>query len=275
MKNQKYIYGSTAALILAANTIAAPIDLTIDPSQSTLDLSITVDVSLANDTDSDSSTLSGNMEIELDDAGNPTSISINDMMVVMDQTMNFNWSFGFFGSADATMSSGTVSYATPGLPTGPVPVTAGSYNFPSVLVNLGGILDVNYDIFLAGKGSETINLGDQGSFSSEFSGDISVAGDQITLSTILPLNTTQPLVDADGNELGTVTTTGTATIVAVGTAPGCEADINGDGELNFFDVSAFLSAFAMMDSVADFNNDGEFNFFDVSSFIASFSTGCP
>ncbi|MDF1809507.1 MAG: GC-type dockerin domain-anchored protein [Phycisphaerales bacterium] len=275
MKNLNYICGSATALIVAAHTIAAPIDLTIDPSQSTLDMSIMVDVSLANDTDSDSSTLSGTVEIELDDAGNPTSISINDMMVIMDQTMNFNWSFGFFGSADATMSNGTVSYATPGLPTGPVPVTAGSYNFPSVLVNLGGILDVNYDIFLAGSGSETVNLGDQGSFSSEFSGDIGIDGDQVTLSTVLPLNTTQPLVDADGNQLGTVTTTGTATIVAIGTAPGCEADINDDGELNFFDVSAFLSAFAMMDPVADFNNDGEFNFFDVSSFIASFSTGCP
>jgi hypothetical protein len=275
MKNLNCICGSATALIVAAHTIAAPIDLTIDPSQSTLDMSIMVDVSLANDTDSDSSTLSGTVEIELDDAGNPTSISINDMMVIMDQTMNFNWSFGFFGSADATMSNGTVSYATPGFPTGPVPVTAGSYNFPSVLVNLGGILDVNYDIFLAGSGSETVNLGDQGSFSSEFSGDIGIDGDQVTLSTVLPLNTTQPLVDADGNQLGTVTTTGTATIVAIGTAPGCEADINGDGELNFFDVSAFLSAFAMMDPVADFNNDGEFNFFDVSSFIASFSTGCP
>ena len=47
------------------------------------------------------------------------------------------------------------------------------------------------------------------------------------------------------------------------------------GELNFFDVSAFLSAFNSGDSSADFNNDGSFDFFDVSAFLAQFNAGCP
>jgi len=55
----------------------------------------------------------------------------------------------------------------------------------------------------------------------------------------------------------------------------CPADLNGDGSLDFFDVSAFLSAFAMMDPAADFTNDGEFNFFDVSAFLSAFAQGCP
>ena len=55
----------------------------------------------------------------------------------------------------------------------------------------------------------------------------------------------------------------------------CAPDLNNDGALNFFDVSAFLSAFGAMDPVADFNNDGQFNFFDVSAFLAAFSAGCP
>ncbi len=55
----------------------------------------------------------------------------------------------------------------------------------------------------------------------------------------------------------------------------CPADLTGDGSLNFFDVSAFLSAFSMNDPVADFTNDGSFNFFDVSAFLAAFSAGCP
>ena len=45
--------------------------------------------------------------------------------------------------------------------------------------------------------------------------------------------------------------------------------------LNFFDVSAFLTAFSSQSSSADFNNDGQFNFFDVSAFLQEFSTGCP
>jgi hypothetical protein len=58
-------------------------------------------------------------------------------------------------------------------------------------------------------------------------------------------------------------------------APACPADLTGDGELNFFDVSAFLSAFATMDPAADFTGDGAFNFFDVSAFLAAFADGCP
>lgn len=55
----------------------------------------------------------------------------------------------------------------------------------------------------------------------------------------------------------------------------CIADLNDDGELNFFDVSAFLVAFAAQDPIADFNNDGMFNFFDVGPFLEAFNAGCP
>lgn len=55
----------------------------------------------------------------------------------------------------------------------------------------------------------------------------------------------------------------------------CPADLTGDGELNFFDVSAFLGAFSTNDPSADFTGDGSFNFFDVSAFLAAFSDGCP
>lgn len=57
--------------------------------------------------------------------------------------------------------------------------------------------------------------------------------------------------------------------------PACPADLSGDGNLNFFDVSAFLNAFSLMDPIADFEPDGSFNFFDVSAFLAAFSMGCP
>ena len=56
---------------------------------------------------------------------------------------------------------------------------------------------------------------------------------------------------------------------------GCPADLTGDGELNFFDVSAFLSAYNAMDPAADFTGDGIFNFFDVSAFLGFYNMGCP
>ena len=55
----------------------------------------------------------------------------------------------------------------------------------------------------------------------------------------------------------------------------CPADITGDGNLNFLDVSAFLAAFGEQDPVADFTADGNFNFLDVSAFLAAFGAGCP
>ena len=58
-----------------------------------------------------------------------------------------------------------------------------------------------------------------------------------------------------------------------GDGPVCDADCNGDGVLNFFDVSCFLQGFTGSD--CDYNNDGQCNFFDVSAFLADFSAGCP
>lgn len=49
----------------------------------------------------------------------------------------------------------------------------------------------------------------------------------------------------------------------------CPADLTGDGELNFFDVSAFLV------DQPDYNGDGQFNFFDVAAFLADYQAGCP
>ena len=61
----------------------------------------------------------------------------------------------------------------------------------------------------------------------------------------------------------------------VDTSLPCPADLNGDGFLDFFDVSEFLALFAANDPIADFNPDGFFDFFDVSEFLAQFSAGCP
>lgn len=55
----------------------------------------------------------------------------------------------------------------------------------------------------------------------------------------------------------------------------CPVDFNDDGALNFFDISAFLTAFSALDPIADLNGDGAFNFFDVSELLSAFAAGCP
>lgn len=83
--------------------------------------------------------------------------------------------------------------------------------------------------------------------------------------------------DGHGNPLGDVTSPyfghlmeSTSETVSV-----CFADLTGDGVLNFFDVSAFLTSYSAMDPIADLNNDANFDFFDVSAFLSAFAAGCP
>lgn len=55
----------------------------------------------------------------------------------------------------------------------------------------------------------------------------------------------------------------------------CSADFDGNGSLNFFDVSGFLNAHAANDPSADIAAPfGVWNFFDVSAFIALYAAGC-
>ncbi|MBO6738230.1 MAG: hypothetical protein JJ916_00045 [Phycisphaerales bacterium] len=47
------------------------------------------------------------------------------------------------------------------------------------------------------------------------------------------------------------------------------------GELDFFDVSTFITLYNAQDPAADLNQDGNNSFFDVSLFIQAFNAGCP
>ncbi len=49
----------------------------------------------------------------------------------------------------------------------------------------------------------------------------------------------------------------------------CPADLNDDGSLDFFDVSALIT------QQIDYNADTSFDFFDISSFLQDLSAGCP
>jgi len=56
---------------------------------------------------------------------------------------------------------------------------------------------------------------------------------------------------------------------------GCIPDFTDDGILDFFDISAFLSALGSGGIEADLNNDGVLDFFDISAFLTLFGQGCP
>jgi hypothetical protein len=51
--------------------------------------------------------------------------------------------------------------------------------------------------------------------------------------------------------------------------PPCPADLNGDGEVDFVDISFFVN------NQFDMNGDTNFDFVDISLFVAAFTAGCP
>jgi hypothetical protein len=260
---------------MAGSAAAQPLEFTIDPAQSSLDLSIEIDLGgLGGDTDSDSTALSGLIVASFDDPEAASESSLHDFQAMMDSDLNYNWTPAFLSTADATMTGGVVEYATPGVIQGPVPVIGGGFEFPAVPVTLGGILTVNYNIFLVGSGSQVVDLSTLEPGDTPINGTVSVDGSMVTISNSIEFSGSQPLI-VEGSEVGQVIFTGSATMIAVAELPSCPADITGDGQLNFLDVSAFLAAFGVQDSVADMNMDGQYNFLDVSAYLAAFGNGCP
>jgi len=53
------------------------------------------------------------------------------------------------------------------------------------------------------------------------------------------------------------------------------SDIDQDGDLDFFDVSAFVLAFSLMGPEGDWDNEGDWDFFDVSGYSNAFAMRCP
>lgn len=57
--------------------------------------------------------------------------------------------------------------------------------------------------------------------------------------------------------------------------PPCDADLNSDYQLDFFDLQIFLNYFAAGDLRADFIEDGTLDFADVQGFLDAYAAGCP
>lgn len=56
----------------------------------------------------------------------------------------------------------------------------------------------------------------------------------------------------------------------------CKADIDFNGVLNFFDITAFIALFNAQDPDADIAApSGQWNFFDIATYIGQFNAGCP
>ncbi len=272
---------STAAVVVAlagmAGLVSAqPATLTVDPAQSSIEVTATAITSVGNDTDTATSAVSGSIEIVLDDYGAPAAITLNDFTFALESDPTLNFSFGFFGTANATLTDAVAVYATPGLPLGPTPLVSGEFDFPAVSTIITGTTNYSYNILFVGNDSGSQNLADLGANDAPFNGSVSVSGGVVTLVATLDIMGTQNIIP----DLVDVELLGTATIVATGPVPagGCnDADFAAPfGQLTFADISAFLGAFSSSDPAADLAAPaGQFTFADISAFLTAFAAGCP
>jgi hypothetical protein len=269
---------AAAALCVAAGLAAADsVVLTIDPNQSNIDVTATLDTPVGSDTDTAFSTVSGSIEVELDDYGNPTAITLHDFVIVIDQDPALDFSYGFLGSASADLTDAMAMYATPGAPAGPTPVVSTEFSFPEIPTVLAGSYAYSYSFFLVGGGSGGGNLADFGSLTSPISGSIFSDGTTVSLAGTLDINGTQEVIPG----VADLTLVGTATLVATGNAPkdpGCNAaDLAAPyGVLDLADIGAFVTGFLAQDPAADLAPPaGVFDLADLQAFITAFTAGCP
>ncbi len=270
----------TVALVAAAAGIASaqPTTITVDSAQSQMDLTLTLNVALlGSDTATDSSPISGTLEIELDDYGVPTSITIHDFNLALSNDLAFNFSF-FLSNVDATTTGLTAFYATPGTPTGPVPVVADLFAFPAVPTAQSGTITATGNIFGVGDINEVVDLSANPPFLAPTDGMITSDGVTVTLDGgMITFSGTTEIVPG----VATMDVMGTVTFVASGPVPapaGCNAaDLAEPFDvLDFSDVVAFLTAFGSMDPAADVAPPtGVFDFSDVVAFLGAFGAGCP
>ncbi|RMH11246.1 MAG: hypothetical protein D6695_09580 [Planctomycetota bacterium] len=262
----------TAAVSAAMTTVALaqPTTLSLDAGSS-ISVTGTLHTPIGSQTDSDSSPISGTITIELDSYGTPTAITLHDFNMLVVQSIDLNYDWGFLGSVDITVGNASASYGGT-TPAGPVAVNPDStFYFPSILTNINGSGSATGSIFLFGDINETVNLADFNPFATDFAGSVGVNGDTVTLAGTIDFAGSGEVVTGITMDLS-----GTLTLAASGPAPQpCVPDWNADGALDFFDVLGFLSAFTSNEPAADLNNDGILDFFDVLDFLSLFAAGCP
>ena len=233
---------------------------TVDPSQSTLNACLTaIDI-----TDCQSGAINGSLDFGIDQTTG--EVKIDNFSLTVGQ-IDWTLDAGFLGGVDATLQNGaTANYAGT---TQTAPSSGGVFTFPVVPFTLNGTVDYNgYGIagIIIGSGTETVDIAE----STEISGTYSISGDTATVSVDLPIDY---LFDLSGNE---VAIQGGITVVASGTLPPpppCPADLNGDGEVGFADLSVILSAWEDSDA-GDANGDGVTNFSDLSVVLSEWGNDC-
>jgi len=208
----------------------------VDQSQS----SMTAELQVLTQTDSDSSNLGGTVGATLTPStGAFSNVHITDINVSALSSMSWYINLSLLGYveadlADFVMLMGRGDGVSPpyGSPGPAVAVTGGNFNQTGNQVQGAGQFVYDYDVFGVGSGSDTIDLSTEGPFDVDFAGTVLDNGSTVTLS--IPVNLFLYL-DESNPSLGSVTMTGQL----VGTADtiGKQGDADGNGKVDSADLA--------------------------------------
>ena len=260
-----------AALAPAAQAQEAA--LTVDPIQSEVSLTATLQILAGSRTDSDASPIAGVIRIELDSYASPTAITVNSFELLTLESIEFLFNYSFLGSITATLPMLAVSSPLGALPATGTVLPDGSFTVENVPAEAAGIVTIGgTGIVGAPFTGTTVDLATLEQTPVTITGSVNIQSGTITLNSILPLDGT-----ATDPTTGTVITlAGQSTLVAAGDVPepDCPADTNGDGVLSPADFSAWIAAFNTLSPACDQNTDTLCTPADFSAWIANFNAGC-
>ena len=198
-----------ATLIFSTQVTADEIDLTVDPAQSSVQMSI--------GGDSDTSTISGTGRIDLIPPGLPiNSAQLTALDLVLDDGISLSF-LGGFVSATVTPGDGTLTLVAPG-PAGTVRYPEFQFDQFNNEAAFGGTLDVFDPLGLAG-GTRSVDMSTlDNSFFDLIGVQMTVVGDQLTVEADFSLEIeVQPGLILTAT--GSVVSTGTLPPVPIYVAP--------------------------------------------------------
>ena len=254
MKTVLLTIGFVLGGILTPFAAAQVVPLTVDSTQSSVEISIAGSPS--------SSQLSGNVTFDIESSDPPSgSAQITDLTLVLDESISASVAFGLV-TASTSPGDVSISLVTPGA-AGTISGT--SFAQLGNLISLVGDLDVSDPLGLAG-GNQTVDLStiefspfDLDSVEVTQSGDIITISSTFTFAETLDFGAGPTQVEVAGN------------FVASGAVPASVllGDVNMDGEIDFLDITPFISILSTggFQEEADIDQNGVVDFMDISPFI--------
>jgi hypothetical protein len=267
---------ATAALVavcLSADVWAQPVTLPLDAAGSTVQIELCLNTPLGAPCDTDTSPLSGGLEVILNDFEQPTQITLVRYSFTATETLNYQFGFGFAGSV--TGSAQGVTLRSPES-TGPIAAavdqTTGAFTFDNVPGEGAGSIAVTTSGLIAGfVPAQSVDLATLVVQPFQATGTVTIENDEIVVTFLVPFVGTADLgggitVDVDGLASG----------VARAPVPVlCPADVNRDGQVSPTDFSAWVAAFNTQAPACDQNGDNICTPTDFSAWVANFNAGCP